>query len=1031
MPLIKQTSISEIQQKANLLEVVRDFIELNSQGKGDCPLCNGKKKFSVSNKKNCWKCWKDSCDFNKGGNGAISFLMAIKFTDQKEGYLDSVKYLADKYNVILEYEGPVERTKAPKNIAALDSIPHTSQRKAPKVEIKSFRDQQLEASGLTIEDQQFMMQSESTTSIQIDRYKIGTFNQYWEQVTGDDMILCYIGLDRRQMTFERDKGKTKVPYCRIRWQNPELHLDQRGKPMKYQSRGGSGVRLWYPNRLIEMYNNRVKIKRLYFVEGEKKADKMTKHGMIAVGMGGYNNFLIDGKFPHDIEMIVKYNQVEEVVFFVDSDWVNMGKVLPGNSVDYRPRQFMRAASKFKDHFHRFANSGLFLKSFFAYPLKNKHDEKGIDDLLVGSMAGKEIDVVRDLETASVEPDGKGKYTACCDVSTWSYSKFEQEFHLSDAKTFASYHKAELQQHACFKIAGYLWRFDEQGELQLAQPLGPDEEFWSEKTMRDGEVRIRIDNANLYRFIANHNYARMRMLGKENNYIFILNRDNIISEVLHGEIKDFVVSFVETAINNKNLLNRLYDTGKRYLGPDSFGNIPFVEPRFMKNGRDFQFLFFEKCYWKITHAGITEHDIAQLDGHIWKNQIVPHDVKYIGQPLFDIERNASGEYDFIGDPTEHQAQCDFSQFLWHTSEYFWRKKRKAFNDFVVKNNRQPTADEIEWFITAEEMREEKLGMMAKITAIGYLLHNFFDAKVRKAVIGMDAQQSEVGASNGRSGKSIIGEAIKHVVPTVQIAGKETRLTEDRFIFEEVEPGRTQVVYIDDVRMNFDFEALFPAITGGAKYETKGSRRSTISNEQMFKMYITTNHAIVGDGSSFQSRMIQLAFSDYYHDNGEHDRYQPINDFKNMFFSEWNHKQWNLFFNLMATCVMMYLKHGIIEAPKEALDQRNRRQEMKEFFLDWAETYFSVPFNLNRETSREDLYNAFLEKNPEQKRWVDSRSFKKKMKVYCKYKKYIFNPGRPNDKGELINGKPFGGDIKKGGVEYFIIADHNYHHSTLDL
>lgn len=47
----------------------------------------------------------------------------------------------------------------------------------------------------------------------------------------------------------------------------------------------------------------------------------------------------------------------------------------------------------------------------------------------------------------------------------------------------------------------------------------------------------------------------------------------------------------------------------------------------------------------------------------------------------------------------------------------------------------------------------------------------DNNVARAVVGMDGKQSEVGESNGRSGKSLLGELMRHVTPTVYIPGND--------------------------------------------------------------------------------------------------------------------------------------------------------------------------------------------------------------------------------------------------------------------
>lgn len=168
------------------------------------------------------------------------------------------------------------------------------------------------------------------------------------------------------------------------------------------------------------------------------------------------------------------------------------------------------------------------------------------------------------------------------------------------------------------------------------------------------------------------------------------------------------------------------------------------------------------------------------------------------------------------------------------------------------------------------------MLSKLCAIGYMAMEAKDSNVAKAVIGMDGKQSEVGDSNGRSGKSLIGELLRCVVPTAYIPGKRSDIFNDQFIWNDVLEN-TKFVFIDDVLQNFNFEFLFPNITGDWSVNYKGGRRITLPFERSPKIYIATNHAIRGRGSSFTDRQWLLAFSDYYNDS-----HKPVDDFGIRFF-----------------------------------------------------------------------------------------------------------------------------------------------------
>lgn len=132
-----------------------------------------------------------------------------------------------------------------------------------------------------------------------------------------------------------------------------------------------------------------------------------------------------------------------------------------------------------------------------------------------------------------------------------------------------------------------------------------------------------------------------------------------------------------------------------------------------------------------------------------------------------------------------------KFLINTSDFTWRKR------------------DVE--IEPEELLENRKHLLAKLCAIGYMAMEYKDVSVNRAVIGMDGKQSEVGESNGRSGKSLIGVLMKHILPSAYVNGKRKDLLEDQFVWNDVVEN-TKLVFIDDVLMNFNFERLFPNLTG---------------------------------------------------------------------------------------------------------------------------------------------------------------------------------------------------------------------------
>lgn len=95
--MIDQATIQKIFDAADIYEVVSDFVSLRKRGVnyvGCCPFHNEKTgSFTVSPAKGIYKCF--GC--GKGGN-AVNFIME----HEQLSYVESLRYLAAKYNIIIE-----------------------------------------------------------------------------------------------------------------------------------------------------------------------------------------------------------------------------------------------------------------------------------------------------------------------------------------------------------------------------------------------------------------------------------------------------------------------------------------------------------------------------------------------------------------------------------------------------------------------------------------------------------------------------------------------------------------------------------------------------------------------------------------------------------------------------------------------------------------------------------------------------------------------------------------------------------------
>lgn len=1036
MSKITQDSIAKVISIARIEDVISDFCKLQRSGASlytTCPSCgkSGKGKgLIVTPAQGIYKCF--HCDY--GGTSPVNFVMDRKGC----AYPEAIKYLADKYNVILDYE---QKPKGPQKKGGPKMI--------------TFCERQLTASGLTEADQKITIRTDENTEKVVNVFEPGTRDQYGKIAPGDDMIIWYYDLEGKPVMFTKPKASRSEHLFRIRWQNPDTHPDKSGRPIKYQSPVGSGSHLFFPEEIREAYRNRRVIKRLYIQEGEKKSLKATKHGLPSVGVMGIQNIGHDNKLPYEFQLIVQACQVEEVVFVLDADWDALSQDLkPGSRADMRPLSFYYAVKNFRDYFRTFVNMGIYLEIYFAHIIRDEKFpfEKGIDDLLAGRLKDNENELYHEINAAINEKDGlrkaekdKENHIRVLKISTVTDQKLLEYWSLQDAASFAKKYQDILENLPEFQIGRNRWKYDDQGKLVPAQPLQEDEQFWDklQKTNKHGDdyCSFRFNNMYAYNFLYRRGFGRIRMASRKYELCHITGK--VVEIVESFQIRDFIMQFSKAMLASSGkedlveVMNMLYRGSKMYFGPDSLSHLDYVEPVFEYADKSHQYLFFRNKYWKITARGIEEKPLNELQNYVWADRVNDFDATLITSDMVKVDRITT-EYMVTNglDPFEYEPvtgqflvelspelmECHFARFIYNTGEFFWNKIQD-------QRTRKPLREDLR---TIEERMETNLHFVSKMTAIGYLLHKYRDKSCEKAVIAMDGKLSEVGESNGRTGKSILGFAIGQVVPQCYIGAKSKDLENDPFIFEEV-TEKTDSIFLDDVRANIDFEFFFPVITGKLTVNSKGQKKFTLSERDTPKLYLTTNHAINGSSSSFKDRQALIAFSDYYNED-----YKPVDEFGINFFEEWDERQWNLFYNFMAACLKLYFlaaengwgynRSGLIQPPTDRLDQRRLRQFIGEDFLTWAGEYFNVSdkdhindaelTNVNSEIPRHELYNHFLEKTPTQRKFMNPYKFKKKMKAWCEYMGAHFNP-QSTDK---FNNP--GQDIKKGGVEYFTIANEHF-------
>jgi len=350
--------------------------------------------------------------------------------------------------------------------------------------------------------------------------------------------------------------------------------------------------------------------------------------------------------------------------------------------------------------------------------------------------------------------------------------------------------------------------------------------------------------------------------------------------------------------------------------------------------------------------------------------------------------------------------DFAKFIYLTSWTYWKKLYKMVSMPDGKQVYiQRDKSEYEKFTESED-HETNDHYVSKILSIGYMMHDYFDMSLTKAIIAMDMMETEVGRSQGGTGKSIFSTMFEHLIPTYVIDGKTPKMVDDPHLYEGVDE-RTKAIVFDDCRVNFDFEFLFSAITRGLTVNPKGKTKYTITPPPKF--IINTNHAFNGEGNSFERRQYLVAFTDYFNGNRT-----PYDEFGRIMFADWDFEQWNFFYNFIFESIQLYLRYGLkYTIPKRDIEKRVLRQNIGENFMDWAlGKWEKGGYWLNHEVEKKFGLNDFLTYYPNDKKYINIRRFKEKCKLFAKYSGLYFNPQRD------------GGFIKSNNDEYICITDADF-------
>jgi len=294
-------------------------------------------------------------------------------------------------------------------------------------------------------------------------------------------------------------------------------------------------------------------------------------------------------------------------------------------------------------------------------------------------------------------------------------------------------------------------------------------------------------------------------------------------------------------------------------------------------------YFKNCCWEVSADAIRQIDYAASEYGIQNREEHNYRVR-LTPPIMEVTKSANGDFEF----TQLNKNCQFLQFLINTSNFTWRMEPQD--------------------ISQKELQENTDHLVAKLCAIGYLCLPLKDESAPRAVVAMDSKSRGL-LNTGMSGKSLVGEMLRYVNRTTWINGRSGDPDTNKFFFDALDE-KVKIIVIDDIPAAFPIKSLSTYIAGDFTINHKCGSRIIIPFERAPKIYISTNKALKKTSYDMEQRLWKIYFSDFY--NYKH---RPHSDFGNFFFAEWDSVQWNLFWNLVAECVRLYLKFGAVQPRTE--------------------------------------------------------------------------------------------------------------------
>lgn len=236
--------------------------------------------------------------------------------------------------------------------------------------------------------------------------------------------------------------------------------------------------------------------------------------------------------------------------------------------------------------------------------------------------------------------------------------------------------------------------------------------------------------------------------------------------------------------------------------------------------------------------------------------------------------------------------------------------------------------------------------------------------------------------GGTGKGLFINALKQLRQVTKIDGKNF-LEENRFKWENITPS-TQIVWIDDVKKDFQFSTLHSNLTDGWTIERKFLNSFSIEPKFSPKTVICSNSIIKGGGTTNLRRQVIFEFSDYYSRKIKNGNKPIEEEHGGIFFAEdWCQSEWDSFYTFMFNAAKFYLEKGLVQADSINFELNTFRQNTNEDFADWC---INEKFDTSEKYDTKEKFKEFLQIYYGDTHNFSQRTFSKWLGEFANFKKW---------------------------------------------